>query len=77
MWTKPAATEMRFGFEVTMYIMNKQCIIISAVRTSDARKEGNNIKLWLGFTSETCGRTGLRTYWVINPTYFRFQLRKL
>ena len=23
MWTKPAATEMRFGFEVTMYIMNK------------------------------------------------------
>ena len=27
MWTKPAATEMRFGFEVTMYIMNKQCIL--------------------------------------------------
>ena len=24
MWTKPAATEMRFGFEVTMYVMNKQ-----------------------------------------------------
>ena len=23
MWTKPAATEMRFGFEVTMYLMNK------------------------------------------------------
>jgi len=23
MWTKPAATEMRFGFEVTMYVMNK------------------------------------------------------
>ncbi|MDP1597520.1 MAG: pyrroloquinoline quinone precursor peptide PqqA [Methylotenera sp.] len=22
MWTKPAATEMRFGFEVTMYVMN-------------------------------------------------------
>jgi coenzyme PQQ precursor peptide PqqA len=22
-WTKPAATEMRFGFEVTMYVMNK------------------------------------------------------
>ncbi|HSH53395.1 MAG: PqqA family, partial [Pseudomonadota bacterium] len=21
MWTKPAATEMRFGFEVTMYVM--------------------------------------------------------
>ncbi|MGQ2964776.1 pyrroloquinoline quinone precursor peptide PqqA, partial [Methylophilus sp.] len=21
--TKPAATEMRFGFEVTMYVMNK------------------------------------------------------
>ncbi|HEY9276850.1 MAG TPA: pyrroloquinoline quinone precursor peptide PqqA [Methylotenera sp.] len=23
MWTKPAATEMRYGFEVTMYVMNK------------------------------------------------------
>ena len=23
MWTKPAATEMRFSFEVTMYVMNK------------------------------------------------------
>ena len=23
MWTKPAAMEMRFGFEVTMYVMNK------------------------------------------------------
>jgi len=23
MWTKPSYTEMRFGFEVTMYIMNK------------------------------------------------------
>jgi len=23
MWTTPKATEVRFGFEVTMYIMNK------------------------------------------------------
>jgi pyrroloquinoline quinone biosynthesis protein A len=23
MWTKPEATEMRFGFEVTMYIANR------------------------------------------------------
>jgi coenzyme PQQ precursor peptide PqqA len=23
MWTTPAATEMRFGFEVTMYVTNK------------------------------------------------------
>ncbi len=23
MWTTPAATEMRFGFEVTMYVMNQ------------------------------------------------------
>ncbi|HSR01880.1 MAG TPA: pyrroloquinoline quinone precursor peptide PqqA [Methylophilaceae bacterium] len=23
MWKTPAATEMRFGFEVTMYVMNK------------------------------------------------------
>jgi len=23
MWTRPSATEMRFGFEVTMYVMNK------------------------------------------------------
>ena len=23
MWTTPAAIEMRFGFEVTMYVMNK------------------------------------------------------
>ena len=22
-WTKPQATEMRFGFEVTMYVANK------------------------------------------------------
>ena len=22
-WTKPQATEMRFGFEITMYVMNK------------------------------------------------------
>ena len=26
MWTTPKATEMRFGFEVTMYVMNKQLI---------------------------------------------------
>ncbi|OYY48788.1 MAG: coenzyme PQQ precursor peptide PqqA [Methylophilales bacterium 28-44-11] len=23
MWTTPAATEMRFGFEVTMYVCNR------------------------------------------------------
>jgi len=23
MWTQPTATEMRFGFEVTMYVCNK------------------------------------------------------
>mgnify|MGYP003335335395 FL=1 len=23
MWTTPSAQEMRFGFEVTMYVMNK------------------------------------------------------
>ncbi|NBQ17168.1 pyrroloquinoline quinone precursor peptide PqqA [bacterium] len=23
MWTVPTATEMRFGFEITMYVMNK------------------------------------------------------
>jgi len=23
MWTKPSATEMRFGFEVTLYVMNR------------------------------------------------------
>jgi coenzyme PQQ precursor peptide PqqA len=23
MWTSPAATEMRFGFEVTMYVMSR------------------------------------------------------
>jgi len=23
MWTKPEAVEMRFGFEVTMYVLNK------------------------------------------------------
>jgi len=23
MWTKPAATEMRFGFEITMYVANR------------------------------------------------------
>ena len=23
LWTKPVTTEMRFGYEVTMYVMNK------------------------------------------------------
>ncbi|MBL6686035.1 MAG: pyrroloquinoline quinone precursor peptide PqqA [Methylophilaceae bacterium] len=23
MWTQPTATEMRFGFEVTMYVCNR------------------------------------------------------
>jgi len=23
MWTKPTATEMRFGFEITLYVMNR------------------------------------------------------
>ena len=23
MWTKPEATEMRFGFEITMYVANR------------------------------------------------------
>ena len=23
MWTKPEATEMRFGFEITMYVCNR------------------------------------------------------
>jgi len=23
MWTTPEATEMRFGFEITMYVMNR------------------------------------------------------
>jgi coenzyme PQQ precursor peptide PqqA len=23
MWTKPEAVEMRYGFEVTMYVMNR------------------------------------------------------
>jgi len=23
MWTKPTAQEMRFGFEITMYVMNR------------------------------------------------------
>ena len=27
MWTTPAATEMRFGFEVTMFVMNKLVLI--------------------------------------------------
>ena len=27
MWTQPQATEMRFGFEVTMYVCNRQFFI--------------------------------------------------
>jgi len=23
MWTKPEAVEMRYGFEITMYVMNR------------------------------------------------------
>jgi len=23
MWTTPSATEMRYGFEITMYVMNR------------------------------------------------------
>ena len=29
MWTAPTATEMRFGFEVTMYVNNKQSVTSS------------------------------------------------
>ena len=29
MWTKPAATEMRFGFEVTMYVCNRQVALLT------------------------------------------------
>jgi coenzyme PQQ precursor peptide PqqA len=28
MWTTPSATEMRFGFEVTMYVMNKYLLFV-------------------------------------------------
>ncbi|MDP8567308.1 pyrroloquinoline quinone precursor peptide PqqA [Methylophilus aquaticus] len=27
MWAKPAATEMRFGLEATLYLMNKSCAL--------------------------------------------------
>ena len=27
MWTTPIATEMRFGFEVTMYVCNRQFLM--------------------------------------------------
>ena len=30
MWTKPEVTEMRFGFEVTMYVCNRYNLIASA-----------------------------------------------
>ena len=32
-WTKPTATELRFGFEVTMYVMNKQLfqVVVNSV----------------------------------------------
>ena len=42
MWTTPAATEMRFGFEVTMYVMNKQFILI----------EGDSVPQKIGIASK-------------------------
>jgi len=32
MWTTPAATEMRFGFEVTMYVMNNSKYAFTAFK---------------------------------------------
>jgi coenzyme PQQ precursor peptide PqqA len=32
MWTTPAATEMRFGFEVTMYVMKLPTSVITNER---------------------------------------------
>ena len=37
MWTTPAATEMRFGFEVTMYVMNKQFALLIQMDCSEMR----------------------------------------
>ena len=52
MWTKPAATEMRFGFEVTMYVMNKQWYI-SGMNTKLTSKD-----LPRPFTSECGSKVG-------------------
>ena len=38
MWTKPAATEMRFGFEVTMYVCNRQSLVQLKVKCKGTRK---------------------------------------
>ena len=33
MWTTPSATEMRFGFEITMYVMNQELATKYSVRS--------------------------------------------
>ena len=43
MWTKPAATEMRFGFEVTMYVMNKYFRYCSSAFLKFEIKKGTNM----------------------------------
>ena len=36
MWTKPEATEMRFGFEVTMYVCNRYGSNVMVLKTGAA-----------------------------------------
>ena len=40
MWTQPQATEMRFGFEVTMYVCNRQ------FRMKYSNYKNTEITLW-------------------------------
>lgn len=42
MWTKPTATEIRFGFEVTMYVMNKQLFQVFVIVELKKLQQGNN-----------------------------------
>ena len=45
-WTKPVVTEMRFGFEVTMYIMNRQenKMIQLLIATTSNRQENKAVE---------------------------------
>ena len=48
MWTKPTATEMRFGFEVTLYVMNKQITYIEFQKHKIVTREGlRPLSFWL------------------------------
>ena len=61
MWTTPVATEMRFGFEVTMYVMNKNCLF------SYIKKRNSKSSFFYGSLKPLGNKTHIRPSCFILP----------